>query len=184
MFLLEELSQTDPEVKYINLSRNFGHQIAVSAGLDYCIGERIAIIDADLQDPPELILEMDEKMNEGFDVVYAKRKKRINESFFKLMTAKLFYRVLKNITSVNIPVDTGDFRIFSRRVLEIVKKMPEQNKFLRGQIAWVGFQQTFIEYDRDERHAGITGYPFKKMLKFALDGITSFSEFPLRLATI
>lgn len=184
IFMIQELSKTDSEVKYINLSRNFGHQIAVTAGLEHCNGERIAIIDADLQDPPELILDMNQKMDEGFDVVYAKRKKRANESLFKLFTAKMFYRLLAKITSVAIPVDTGDFRIFSRRVLEVVKSMPEQNKFLRGQIAWIGFQQTFIEYDRDERHAGVTGYPFKKMLKFALDGITSFSEFPLKLATI
>lgn len=181
--LVKKLAQTDERVKYINLSRNFGHQIAVSAGLDACIGDRVVIIDADLQDPPELILEMDAKMNEGFEVVYARRKKRIGESKAKLLTARFFYRILANIASINIPLDTGDFRIMDRKVVDVLKGMPEQNKFLRGQISWIGFRQTFVEYDRAERHGGKTGYTYGKMFRFALDGITSFSDAPLRLAS-
>jgi dolichol-phosphate mannosyltransferase len=181
--LIKNLAKTDPRVKYINLSRNFGHQIAVTAGLDKCTGDRIVIIDADLQDPPELIADMARKMDEGYEVVYAKRKARKGESFLKKFTAKLFYRILKSITSVNIPVDTGDFRIMDRKIVDVLKQMPEQQKFLRGQISWIGFNQTYIEYERDERNAGETGYTYKKMIRFALDGITSFSNFPLKFAT-
>lgn len=181
--LVKYLAESDPHVKYINLSRNFGHQIAVSAGLDACQGDRIVIIDADLQDPPELILEMDQKMNEGFEVVYAKRKKREGESVMKLLTARLFYRLLANIASINIPLDTGDFRIMDRKVVDVLKKMPEQNKFLRGQISWIGFRQTYMEYDRSERHGGETGYTYARMFRFAVDGITSFSDAPLRIAS-
>lgn len=181
--LIKGLSQTDNRVKYINLSRNFGHQIAVSAGLDACRGDRVVIIDADLQDPPELIPEMDARMNDGFEVVYARRRKRIGESKAKLWTARFFYRILANIASINIPLDTGDFRIMDRKVVDVLKAMPEQNKFLRGQISWIGFRQTFVEYDRAERHGGKTGYTYAKMFRFALDGITSFSDAPLRLAS-
>ena len=181
--LVKALSVTDSRVKYINLSRNFGHQIAVSAGLDASVGKRIVIIDADLQDPPELILEMDQKMNDGFQVVYARRRKRQGESLSKLLTARLFYRILANIASIDIPLDTGDFRIMDRKVVDVLKAMPEQNKFLRGQISWIGFRQTFVEYDRSERHGGKTGYTYAKMIRFALDGITSFSDAPLRLAS-
>lgn len=181
--LIKGLSQTDFRVKYINLSRNFGHQIAVSAGLDACMGDRVVIIDADLQDPPELISEMDAKMNEGFEVVYARRRKRVGESKAKLLTARFFYRILANIASINIPLDTGDFRIMDRKVVDVLKAMPEQNKFLRGQISWIGFRQTFVEYDRAGRHGGKTGYTYAKMFRFALDGITSFSDAPLRLAS-
>jgi len=170
-------------VKYIDFSRNFGHQIAVSAGLDCARGENIIIIDADLQDPPELILPMFEKLKEGYDVVYAKRNSREGESWMKKYTAKVFYRLLQKITTVEIPIDTGDFRIITRRVNEIIKQMPEQNKFLRGQVAWTGFNQTYIEYDRQARNAGETGYPYYKMMKFAMDGITAFSDVPLRLVT-
>jgi dolichol-phosphate mannosyltransferase len=173
----------DVHVRYISFSRNFGHQIAVSAGLNYCIGKTVVIIDADLQDPPELIKDLYVKLKEGYDVVYAKRKTRQGESYMKKTTAKLFYRILSKITSINIPLDTGDFRIISRKVVEILNKMPEQHKFLRGQISWVGFKQTFIEYDRAERIAGETGYTYRKMIRFALDGITSFSNFPLKFAT-
>jgi dolichol-phosphate mannosyltransferase len=181
--LVKALAASDPKVRYIDFSRNFGHQIAVSAGLDACRGERVVIIDADLQDPPELILEMNQKMDEGFQVVYARRKKRKGESVAKLWTARLFYRLLANIASVDIPLDTGDFRIMDRKVVEVLRSMPEQNKFLRGQISWIGFRQTFVEYDRSERQGGKTGYTYGKMFRFALDGITSFSDAPLRLAS-
>ncbi len=182
--IIKNLAAIDPSVKFINFSRNFGHQIAVTAGLDKCIGERIVIIDADLQDPPELIIDMYKKMDEGIEVVYAKRAARKGESWLKKFTARMFYRILKSITSVNIPVDTGDFRIMDRKIVDVLKQMPEQQKFLRGQISWIGFNQTYVEYERDERFAGETGYTYKKMIRFALDGITSFSNFPLKFATI
>ena len=182
--LIRELAKTDSSVKFINFSRNFGHQIAVTAGLDKCLGKHIVIIDADLQDPPELIVEMREKMKDGFEVVYARRKTRVGESFLKKITAKMFYRILSKITSVKIPLDTGDFRIMDRKIVDVLKEMPEQQKFLRGQISWAGFRQTYIEYDRDQRNAGETGYTYKKMIRFALDGITGFSNLPLKFATI
>lgn len=182
--LIRELASRHSFVRYIDFSRNFGHQIAVTAGLDHCSGEYIVIIDADLQDPPELIRKMYLKANEGFEVVYAKRRSRAGEGFAKKYTAKLFYRILSRMTSVDVPVDTGDFRIIHRKVADVLKQMPEQQKFLRGQISWAGFRQTYIEYDRDERYAGKTGYTYKKMIRFALDGITSFSNWPLKFATI
>ncbi len=182
--LIKNLASADPSVKYIDFSRNFGHQIAVSAGLDLAAGNRVAIIDADLQDPPELIIDMFAKMDEGFEVVYAKRKHRVGESWLKKFTAKVFYRILKSITSVKIPVDTGDFRIIDRKVVDVLKQMPEHNKFLRGQISWIGFNQTYVTYDRDVRQSGSTGYTYKKMIRLALDGITSFSNFPLKVASI
>ncbi|MBR9920764.1 MAG: glycosyltransferase family 2 protein [Bacteroidetes bacterium] len=181
--LIKDLAAVKPEVKYIDFSRNFGHQIAVTAGLDRVVGDAVVIIDADLQDPPELIPDMYARMKAGFEVVYARRKKRKGESWLKLATAKWFYRILARITSVEIPVDTGDFRIIDRKVLDVLKDMPEKNKYLRGQIAWIGFRQTYIEYERQERHAGETGYTFRKMLRFALDGITGFSDFPLKIVT-
>ena len=182
--MIREIAQINPHVRYISSSRNFGHQIAVTAGLDKCVGDAVVIIDADLQDPPELILDMYEKLKSGYEVVYAKRRKRKGEGFMKKFTAKMFYRILQNITSVEIPVDTGDFRIVDRKIVDYLKEMPEQHKYLRGQISWIGFRQTYIEYDRDERHGGETGYTYRKMIKFALDGITSFSDFPLKFATI
>ena len=182
--LIKQLASIDSAVKYIDFSRNFGHQIAVTAGLDACIGDKIVIIDADLQDPPELIVVMYAKMREGFEVVYAKRRTRKGESFLKKYTAQLFYRTLASITSISIPIDTGDFRMIDRKIVDALKNMPEQHKFLRGQISWIGFNQTFVEYDRDERLAGVTGYTYKKMIQFALDGITSFSNLPIRFATI
>lgn len=181
--LIKELAGKNSYVKYINFSRNFGQQIAISAGIDYAKGDRIVIIDADMQDPPELILDMYNKMDKGFEVVYAKRKSREGESITKKTTAKIFYRILSRITEINIPVDTGDYRIIDRKIVEILKNMPEQEKYLRGQIAWAGFRQTFIEYDRQERNSGNTSYPFSKMLHFAINGITSFSDFPLKFAT-
>jgi len=181
--LIKDLSKQHDSVKYIDFSKNFGHQIAVTAGLDQASGDAICIIDADLQDPPEVIAQMYEKMKEGYEVVYAKRRKRDGESKFKLWTAKLFYRILSKITSTNIPVDTGDFRIMDKKIVQVLKKMPEKNKFLRGQIAWIGFNQTFVEYDRENRNAGDTGYTVRKMLRFAIDGITAFSDLPLKLVT-
>jgi len=182
--LIHQLAREHSFVRYIDFSRNFGHQVAVTAGLDHCAGEYVVIIDADLQDPPELIKDMYLKAQEGFEVVYAKRRTRAGESFIKKYTAKTFYRILSRMTSVNIPVDTGDFRIIHRKVVDVLKQMPEQQKFLRGQISWAGFRQTFVEYDRNERNAGQTGYTYKKMIRFALDGITSFSNWPLKFATI
>ncbi len=181
--LIKVLSKKYAEVKYIDFSRNFGHQIAVTAGLDKTSGNAVVIIDADLQDPPELIAEMYQKRNEGFEVIYAKRKNRKGESFLKLLTAKAFYRILAKMTSISIPVDTGDFRMIDQKIVEVLREMPEKNKYLRGQISWVGFNQTFVEYDRQERQAGATGYTYRKMLHFALDGITAFSDVPLKVVT-
>lgn len=180
---LKRLASTDSRVKYIHFSRNFGHQIAVTAGLDKSLGEAVIIIDGDLQDPPEVIPQMMAKHKEGYEVVYGQRAKRKGESWFKKVTAKYFYRTLKSITNVEIPVDTGDFRLIDRKIVDLLKQMPEQNKFLRGQIAWLGFRQTHVLFERDERQFGETGYPFSKMLKFALDGITGFSDVPLQLVT-
>ena len=182
--LLLALAARDERVRYIDLSRNFGHQIAVTAGLDAAAGAAVVIIDADLQDPPELIPELYQKLREGYEVVYAKRRSRQGESVAKKFTARLFYRLLARITHISIPVDTGDFRIISRKVVEGLKRMPEQNKFLRGQISWIGYRQTFVEYDRAERAGGETGYTYSKMLRLALDGITAFSDAPLKAATI
>jgi dolichol-phosphate mannosyltransferase len=156
----------------------------VSAGLDLCKGSEVVIIDADGQDPPELIPELYKKLKEGYEIVYAKRKSRKGESALKLLTARWFYKILAKLTSIYIPMDTGDFRIIHRKVVDQINKMPEKQKFLRGQMAWVGFRQTFVEYDRDERMSGDTGYTFRKMFRLAMDGITSFSNFPLRVATI
>ena len=182
--LIKKLSTTDERIKYISFSRNFGHQVAISAGIDNAHGHAIAIIDADLQDPPELIPLLHKKFSEGFDVVYAKRKKRKDKSIIKKAAYKTFYRILARLSSVKIPLDTGDFRIISRKVADVLKTMPEQQKFLRGQIAWIGFRQAFIEYEREERVGGEPGYSWRKLFHLALDGITSFSNVPLRLATI
>ena len=181
--LVKSFSKNNDSIRFIDLSRNFGHQIAVSAGLDYAKGDIICIIDADLQDPPELIPVMLDKMKKGYEVVYAKRKNRQGESIFKTWSAKMFYRILSRLTTIEIPLDSGDFRLFDKKVLDVIRQMPEKNKFLRGQIAWAGFEQTYVEYDREARHAGETGYDFRKMLRLALDGITSFSNAPLKLVT-
>ena len=178
-----QIATKDKRVKYISFSRNFGHQVAVSAGLDHCQSKAVVIIDGDLQDPPELIPTLYAKYQEGFEVVYARRLKRKGETWFKLLTAKLFYRLMKRITSIDLPLDVGDFRIIDQKIVECLRQMPEQHKFLRGQIAWLGFRQAFVEYERDSRKAGKTGYPLKKMVRFALDGITAFSNSPLRLVT-
>ncbi|NNF01948.1 MAG: glycosyltransferase family 2 protein [Bacteroidia bacterium] len=182
--IIHSLAASNNNVKFIDLSRNFGHQVAVTAGLDHCKGDAVVIMDADLQDPPELVEQLYNKFKEGFDVVYAKRINREGEGVMKKFTARIFYRLLSTITSVEIPVDTGDFRIISSKVVDVIRRMPEQEKFLRGQIAWVGFKQSFVEYNRDARAKGKTGYSYSKMMKFALDGITSFSNFPLRFATV
>lgn len=181
--LVKELADQHNCIKYIDFSRNFGHQIAVTAGLEKANGQAVVIIDADLQDPPELIIDMYQKMQTGYQVVYAKRKERKGESAFKKATASIFYRFLQKITSVDIPLDTGDFRIMDRSVVDVLNQMPEKNKFIRGQVAWIGFNQTYVEYERAERLAGETGYPLSKMLRFAMDGITAFSDWPLRLVT-
>ena len=182
--ILTEVAAQDDHVKIISFARNFGHQAAVTAGIDYAKGDAIVIIDADLQDPPEIIPDMVSLWQNGNDVVYAKRKKRKGESAFKLLTAKLFYRFLSVMTDVEIPTDTGDFRLIDRKVADAFKAMPERNRFIRGMVSWVGFTQTPIEYERDERFAGETKYPLKKMIKFASDGIISFSVKPLRVVTV
>lgn len=178
------LSEENASVKYIDFSRNFGHQIAISAGLEHAVGERIVIMDGDGQDPPELIPDLLKKSLEGFEVVYAKRKKRKGESFLKKLTAKLFYRFLANITQIEIPLDTGDFRLIHRKVQKVLLNMPEQHKYLRGQIAWIGFNSTFVEYDREERMGGNTKFTYGKMMRFATDGISGFSNWPLKVATM
>jgi polyisoprenyl-phosphate glycosyltransferase len=168
---------------FVSLSRNFGHQLAATAGLDIARGDAVVLMDGDLQDPPELIEAFLRKWRDGYDVVYAVRRTRPGESRFKLFTARAFYRIIKRLTKVAIPVDTGDFRLMSRRVVDALHRSPERNRFLRGMVSWVGFNQTAIEYDRDVRYAGTTKYPLGKMIRFAMDGITSFSDIPLRFAS-
>ena len=181
---IRALAARDSRIHYINFSRNFGHQIAITAGLDLSSGATVVVMDGDLQDPPELIPELYAKLKEGYEVVYAKRRTRQGESVIKKFTAKVFYRLLARITSVDIPLDTGDFRIISRKVVNALKQMPEQNKFIRGQISWIGYRQTFLEFDRSERAGGVPGYTYSKLIRLAMDGITSFSDLPLRIATI
>jgi len=181
--LIRKLACEDSKVKPVIFARNFGHQIAVTAGLDYSRGEAVVIIDSDLQDPPEVIPELVEKWREGYEVVYAYRTEREGESWFKLTTAKLFYRIIYKITDVDIPMDTGDFRLLDRKVVDVINQMRERHRFLRGMSVWVGFRQTGVPYKRAARYAGETKYPFKKMVKFASDAITSFSYFPLQVAT-
>ncbi|WJH35591.1 glycosyltransferase family 2 protein [Paenibacillus sp. CC-CFT747] len=180
--IIRDYAYWDDTVKLIDFSRNFGHQIAITAGMDYAEGEAVIIIDADLQDPPELIYDMIAKWREGYEVVYAQRMKRNGETWFKKSSASLFYRLLRASTEIDIPVDTGDFRLMDRKVVEEMKKLPENNRFVRGLVSWVGFRQTSVEYERDERLAGETKYPLKRMIKLCLDGITSFSIKPLKLS--
>jgi polyisoprenyl-phosphate glycosyltransferase len=180
---LRELAKKDKCVRPVIFARNFGHQVAVTAGLDYSRGDAVVIIDADLQDPPELILEMAKKWKEGYEVVYAVRAEREGESWFKLWTASLFYRLIYRITDVKIPLDTGDFRLMDRSVVEVMNSMRERHRFLRGMSAWVGFKQIGVEYRRAARKVGETKYPFRKMLRLALNAVTSFSYFPLQVAT-
>jgi polyisoprenyl-phosphate glycosyltransferase len=178
-----ELAQKDSRVRPVIFARNFGHQIAITAGWDYARGDAIVIIDADLQDPPEMILELAKKWKEGYEVVYAVRAEREGETFFKKMTSAFFYRLIYVITDVKIPLDTGDFRLMDRKVVEVLKQMPERHRFPRGMSAWVGFRQIGVDYKRAARYGGVTKYPFKKMVKLALNAITSFSYFPLQVAT-
>jgi dolichol-phosphate mannosyltransferase len=181
---IKAMSIAHPAVVGLNLSRNHGHQLAVTAGLSRAAGERVLVIDADLQDPPELLGDMMRRMDEGYDVVYARRRTRASENRFKLLTAKLYYRILQRLSEVEIPADTGDFRLMNARIVERLNAMPEQDRFLRGMVAWLGGSQAEIMYDRDARFAGKTGYSLVKMLKLAAAGVTSFSTLPLRLASV
>ncbi len=181
--IMHRLSEKDPRVRCIYFARNFGHQIAVTAGLDNALGDAAVIIDADLQDPPEVILQLIEKWKEGYEVVYAVRKERDGESWFKKKTASMFYRLIYKIADVKIPLDTGDFRLLDRKVINVMNQMREHDRFLRGMSSWVGFKQIGVEYHRDARIAGQTKYPLKKMVKLALNAITGFSYVPLQLAT-
>ena len=181
--IIRELAKQDERVRPIIFARNFGHQIAITAGWDYARGDAVVIIDADLQDPPELILEMAKKWKEGNEVVYAVRAEREGESWFKLMTASLFYRIIYRITDVKIPLDTGDFRLMDRKVINVLKQMRERHRFPRGMSAWVGFKQVGVEYKRAARKAGETKYPFRKMFRLAINAVTGFSYFPLQVDT-
>jgi polyisoprenyl-phosphate glycosyltransferase len=180
---IRELAQMDKIVRPVIFARNFGHQVAITAGWDYARGDAVVIIDADLQDPPEVILELAKKWKEGYEVVYAVRGEREGESWFKKFTAAMFYRLIYSITDVKIPVDTGDFRLMDRKVVDVLKLMKERHRFPRGMSAWVGFRQIGVTYNRAARVAGVTKYPFRKMLKLALNAITGFSYFPLQVAT-
>ena len=172
----------DPRIKVIVFSRNFGHQIAVSAGIDAASGDAVVLIDADMQDPPEVVIKMVDKWREGFDVVYGVRTERLGESFFKKQSASYFYRILNKLADVPIPLDTGDFRLMTKSVVESIRAMPERDRFIRGMVSWVGFRQTAINYTRSERLAGVTKYPLRKMIRFAIDGVLSFSIKPLQLS--
>jgi dolichol-phosphate mannosyltransferase len=178
-----ELAKQDEHVRPVIFARNFGHQVAITAGWDYALGEAVVIIDADLQDPPEAIPDLIAKWREGYEVVYAVRVEREGETWFKKTTAALFYRIIRRITDVKIPMDTGDFRLMDRKVVDVLKTMRERHRFPRGMSAWVGFRQTGVPYKRAARQAGVTKYPFSKMFKLALNAITGFSYFPLQLAT-
>ncbi len=182
--IVRSLCAEDRRVKLVEFSRNFGHQIAVTAGMDHASGRTVVLIDADLQDPLELIADMVAKWREGYDVVYGRRIERKGESLFKKMTAAAFYRLLRSMTSVNIPVDTGDFRLMDRKVCDALTSMRERSRFIRGMVSWAGFKQTSVDYVRDERFAGETKYPLKKMIRLSLDAMTSFSTKPLKIASV
>lgn len=181
--IMRQLHQRDPRVCYLSLARNFGHQIAVTAGLNFARGEAIAILDADLQDPPELVLDMIDLWRQDYQVIYAQRVVRQRESWFKKFMAYSFYRVLRRLSDVEIPTDTGDFCLLDRRVVDTLNAMPERNRYIRGLRSWVGFRQTALPFKRDPRFAGDVKYTFRKSLALAIDGIVSFSKVPLRLAT-
>lgn len=183
MELLRGIAKGEPRYRILSFSRNFGHQAAISAGVDYARGKAVVVMDADLQDPPDVVLEMVRKWREGFDVVYGKRRSREGETFFKLLTAKWFYRVFAMMIPIEVPLDTGDFRLMSRRVVVTLRELREAHRFVRGMVSWVGFKQTAVLYDRPGRFAGETKYPLRKMIRFAIDGITSFSVLPLRFST-
>ena len=180
--VIADLTEKFPQVVGVNLARNYGHQIALSAGLHICQGETVMVMDADLQDPPELLSALLAKMDEGYDVVYGQRVKRAGETMFKRASAKLFYRLFDRMVDVTVPRDTGDFRIMSRRVVDHLNAMPERYRFVRGMVSWIGFRQVALPYERDARFAGASHYPLRKMISFALDAITSFSTLPLRMA--
>ncbi|OGO35040.1 MAG: glycosyltransferase [Chloroflexi bacterium RBG_16_54_18] len=181
--LIRQLASQDKHIRPVIFARNFGHQLAVTAGLDFSRGQAVIIMDSDLQDPPEVIPDLIKKWREGYEVVYAIRKEREGESWFKLFTASLFYRLIYRITDVDIPMDAGDFRLLDRKVVDVMKQMRERHRFLRGMSVWVGFKQTGVPYRRAARFAGETKYPLKKMVRFASDAVTGFSYFPLQLAT-
>ncbi|MBA3946941.1 MAG: glycosyltransferase family 2 protein [Herpetosiphonaceae bacterium] len=181
--IIRELHALDPRVKGLSFSKNFGHQLAITAGADFARGRAVVVIDSDLQDPPEVIAEMVVKWREGYDLVYAVRRARAGETWFKKTTAKFFYRLIRSVTNVDIPVDTGDFRLMDRKVVDALNQIREQHRFMRGLSVWVGFKQTGVYYERQERHAGTSNYPLNKMIRLALTGITSFSYLPLQLAT-
>lgn len=181
--IIADISRNDSSVVLINFSRNFGHMPAITAGMQYARGSAIIVIDADLQDPPEVLPEMAALWKQGYEVVYGKRKKRHGEKWFKKWTSKMFYRLLRRLTTVDLPLDTGEFRLIDRKVCDAVNKLNEKNRYIRGLVSWVGFKQIAVEYVREERFAGTTKYPLKKMIAFAMDAITSFSYKPLKLAT-
>jgi glycosyltransferase involved in cell wall biosynthesis len=181
--ILDELCRCDRCVRIIEFAKNFGHQTAITAGMDYSQGEAVVVIDADLQDPPEVIPDMIARWEEGYDVVYGKRRERQGETFFKKLSAALFYRVMRKMTDVDIPVDTGDFRLIDRRVCDALKSIKERNRYIRGIISWLGFRQIGVDFCREKRFAGETKYPLRKMLRFAFDAITSFSFKPLKLSS-
>ncbi len=180
---LEALVKEDKRYSILSFSRNFGHQTAITAGVDHARGEAVVVMDADLQDPPQVVVAMMEKWREGYDVVYGKRKSRAGETFFKKLTAKIFYRLFAAMIPIEVPLDTGDFRLMSRRVVLTLRALRETHRFVRGMVSWVGFKQTAVLYDRPGRFAGETKYPLRKMVRFAIDGITSFSVLPLRFST-
>jgi dolichol-phosphate mannosyltransferase len=183
MELLRGIAADEPRYRVVSFARNFGHQTAITAGVDFARGKAVVVMDADLQDPPEVVLEMVARWREGFDVVYGRRRKRAGETWFKLVTARVFYRVFRAMIPIQVPLDTGDFRLMSRRVVVALRELRETHRFVRGMVAWVGFKQTEVLYDRPGRFAGETKYPLRKMVSFAIDGITSFSVLPLRFAT-
>ncbi|MCL6445633.1 MAG: glycosyltransferase family 2 protein [Alicyclobacillus sp.] len=178
--LLDELAESDEAVRVIHFSRNFGHQVAITAGMDHAIGDAVIVMDADLQDPPDVVAEMIQAWQNGYDVVHARRKARLGETWFKRLTASLFYRLLQRLTDVEIPLDTGDFRLVDRKVCQVLSAIRERNRFVRGLVVWVGFRQTAVEYVRSPRYAGESKYPLRRMLKLSMDAITSFSDKPLK----
>jgi glycosyltransferase involved in cell wall biosynthesis len=180
---MRDLAARDPRFRYVQLSRNFGHQVAITAGMDYSLGQAVIIMDADLQDPPEVVLEMIQRWREGYEIVYGVREEREGETWFKKVTAAAFYRLLRRTTDLDIPVDVGDFRLVDRKAIEAFKGLREKGRYVRGLFSWIGFRQTGVRYKRAARFAGETKYPMKKMLKLAADGIISFSQSPLRIAT-
>lgn len=181
--IMQELHERDPRVKVISLSRNFGHQVAITAGLDFAKGDAVIVMDGDLQDPPEVLPRMLERWRAGYDVVYGVRKARKGESWFKRLSAAVFYRLMRQTTSLAVPVDSGDFRLLDRRAADSLRRIRERSRYVRGLTSWIGFRQTGVTFERDVRRIGTTKYPLRKMLKFALDGITAFSTVPLQLAT-